>query len=148
MAAEACRGQVVGITDGDTIMVLCDGRPTAVRLHGVDAPERGQTFGTQAKQFVAALTFGKTVTVLRRGIDRYGRTIGDVTLPDGRDLAQEVVRAGYAWWYRRYSADARLATLETQARAERRGLWSDLAPVPPWEWRRREPTRSGKGRPR
>ena len=128
MAAAECRGQVVGVTDGDTLTIFCGGRPTAVRLHGVDAPERGQAFGARAKQFVSALAFGKTVIVSRRGLDRYGRTIGDVTLPDGRDLAQELVRAGYGWWFRRYSADARLATLEAQARAARRGLWTDRTP--------------------
>jgi endonuclease YncB( thermonuclease family) len=129
---------VVGITDGDTITVRCAGRPTAVRLHGVDAPERAQAFGTRAKQFVGAVAFGKTVTVSRRGVDRYGRTLADVTLPDGRDLGQELVRAGYGWWFRRYAADARLAALEAQARATRRGLWTDPDPVRPWEWRRRQ----------
>jgi endonuclease YncB( thermonuclease family) len=71
-----------------------------------------------------------------RGRDRYGRTIGDVFLPDGRHLNQELVRAGYAWWYRRYSADQRLAALEGEARAARRGLWTDPNPQPPWEWRK------------
>jgi endonuclease YncB( thermonuclease family) len=107
----------------------------------VDAPERGQPFGARAKQFVSALAFGKTVSVAQRGLDRYARTIGDVTLPDGRNLARELVRAGYGWWFRRYSADSRLASLEAQARAERRGLWVDPNPTPPWEWRRSQKTR-------
>lgn len=147
LAAEDFRGQVIGVTDGDTISVLRVSRPTAVRLHGVDAPERAQAFGARAKQFVAALAFGRTVTVAQRGIDRYGRTIGDISLPDGRDLAQELVRAGYGWWYRRYSSDYRLAALEAQARVEHRGLWADPNPVPPWEWRRNGGM-SGQGRPR
>src|SRR5262249_2203785 len=136
IAAEDFRGRLLAVTDGDTITVLHDGRPTAVRLHGIDAPERGQAFGVRAKQVASDLAFGKIVIVHPRGVDRYGRTIAEVTLPDGRDLAQELVRAGYAWWFRRYSADYRLATLEAQARVERRGLWTDPDPVPPWEWRR------------
>ena len=107
-----------------------------------------KAFGARAKQFVSTLAFGKTVTVSRRGVDRYGRTIGDVTLPDDRDLGQELVRAGYGWWFRRYSADPRLAILEAQARAERRGLWTDPNPVPPWEWRRSQKTRELERRPR
>jgi endonuclease YncB( thermonuclease family) len=148
LAVEVCRGRVVGVTDGDTMTILCDGRPTAVRLHGVDAPEKGQAFGAQAKHFVSSQAFGRTVFVSQRGMDRYGRTIGNVALPDGRDLGQELVRAGYAWWFRRYAADARIATLENAARAERRGLWADPHPVPPWEWRRRQNTHELERRPR
>jgi endonuclease YncB( thermonuclease family) len=70
-----------------------------------------------------------------REVDRYGRLVGNVSLPDGRHLSQELVRAGYAWWFRRYSADPRLAILEAQARAARRGLWADPDPIAPWEWR-------------
>lgn len=134
--AEEFRGRVVGVTDGDTITVLHDGRPKAIRLHGIDAPEKGQAFGTPAKQFTAGLAFGKTVVVHVRDLDRYGRTVGDVRLPDGRNLSQELVHAGYAWWFRRYSGDHRLATLEARARSEHLGLWADPNPVPPWEWRR------------
>jgi endonuclease YncB( thermonuclease family) len=104
----------------------------------VDAPERRQAFGARAKQFVGTMAFGKTVIVLQRGMDRYGRTIAEVMLPDGRDLGLELVRAGYAWWFRRYSADAHLAVLEARAHAARRGLWADPDPVPPWKWRRRQ----------
>jgi endonuclease YncB( thermonuclease family) len=127
---------VVGVTDGDTITVLHNGRREALRLHGIDAPEKGQAFGERAKQFTSGLLFGRTVVVRVRGRDRYGRTIGDVLLLDGRNLNQEVVRAGYAWWYRRYSKDPRLAELEAQARAGRRGLWAGPDPMPPWEYRR------------
>lgn len=72
-----------------------------------------------------------------RDTDRYGRLVGEVLLPDGRNLNHELVRAGMAWWYRRYAQeDTTLAQLEAEARAARRGLWRDPHPVPPWEWRR------------
>jgi micrococcal nuclease len=146
--AREFQGRVVGIMDGDTLTVLHDGRQTVVRLHGIDAPEKGQAFGARAKQFAASLAFGRTVIVSIRGLDRYGRTVGDVTLPDGGNLNQELVRAGYAWWFRRYSADYRLATLEAQARSGHRGLWVDLDPVPPWEWRRSQQDTRLRGRGR
>jgi endonuclease YncB( thermonuclease family) len=144
--AEGSRALVVGVTDGDTITVLHNGRSEALRLHGIDAPEKGQAFGERAKQFTSGLAFGRSVAVHVRGRDRYRRTIADVFLPDGRNLNQEVVRAGYAWWYREYSADQRLGVLETEARAARRGLWADPNPQRPWEWRKglrktRVPTR-------
>jgi endonuclease YncB( thermonuclease family) len=144
--AREFQGRVVGITDGDTITVLHDGRPQVIRLHGIDAPETGQAFGTRATQCAATLAFGKTVVVSVRGLDRYGRTLGDVTLPDGRRLNQELVRAGCAWWFRRYSVDSRLANLEARARAGHRGLWADRDPLPPWEWRRSQPDTRGFGR--
>ncbi len=70
------------------------------------------------------------------GPDKYGRTIGDVLLPDGRVLNHELVKAGFAWWYRRYAPDDEtLAQLEREARGAQRGLWADSHAVPPWEWR-------------
>jgi len=134
-AAEEFVGKVIGIADGDTITVLHARRPERIRLSGIDAPEKGQPFGERARQFTARLAFGHEVTVRVSGRDRYGRLLAEVLRSDGRSLNQELVRAGYAWWYRRYSNDAALAELEAQARLARVGLWADLHPVPPWEWR-------------
>jgi micrococcal nuclease len=82
------------------------------------------------------LAFGKIVIVRVTGEDRYRRFIGDVVLPDGRVLNHELVKAGLAWWYRKYAPrDAVLERLETEAHAARVGLWSERDPVPRWEWR-------------
>ena len=63
--------------------------------------------------------------------------MADIILPDGRSLNREMVGQGMAWWYRKYApGDKVLAQLESQARQERRGLWSQPAPLPPWDWRR------------
>jgi endonuclease YncB( thermonuclease family) len=144
-AAEEFAGRVVGITDGDTIKVLHAGRAETVRLQGVDAPEKRQAYGERARRFVADLAFDQTVIVRATGRDRSGRLLGEVVLPDGRSLNQELVRAGYAWWFRRYSRDLQLARLEAQARRGRRGLWADPEPAPPWEYRS---TGGGKTPPR
>ena len=73
------------------------------------------------------------------GRDRDRRLLAaDVVLPDGPDLNQELARAGYAWWFRRYSTIPPLAALEGEAREARAGLWADRRPVPPWEWRRHD----------
>ena len=57
-------------------------------------------------------------------------------MPDGRSMNRELVRQGMAWWFARYApADAELARLESEAKAARRGLWSQPNPVPPWSWR-------------
>lgn len=136
-AAEEFQGRVVGVTDGDTIRVLHAGRAETVRLQGVDAPERRQAYGERARRFAADLSFDRTVVVRARGRDRNGRLLGEVLLPDGRSLNAELVRAGYAWWFRKYSRDERLARLEEEARHGRRGLWVDPAPEAPWDFRGR-----------
>jgi micrococcal nuclease len=134
--AQSFSGRVVGVADGDTIDVLRDSRAVRVRIYGIDCPERGQAFGRQAREYTSKLAFGKTVTVHVRGTDRYGRFVADVLLPDGSSLNRELVRAGLAWHYVQYSADKTLASLESEARASRRGLWADVRRVPPWEFRK------------
>jgi endonuclease YncB( thermonuclease family) len=128
-------GKVVGVLDGDTIDVMHGEKPERVRLNGIDCPEKGQAFGSRAKQFTSDLAFGKNVTVEVIDHDRYGRTVGEVILPDGRGLNRELVRAGLAWWYQKYSKDATLGQLESEARAAKRGLWADPQPIPPWQFR-------------
>ncbi len=103
LAAQTFTAKVVGITDGDTIKVLRNREIVRVRLHGIDCPESRQPFGTRAKQFTGDLAFGKTVTINARDTDRYGRTIAEVVLPDGRVLNHEIVKAGLGWWYRKYA---------------------------------------------
>jgi endonuclease YncB( thermonuclease family) len=135
---EDFQGKVVGIVDGDTIEVLHSLRTERIRLHGVDAPEKSQAFGSRARQFTAGLVFGRIVTVREKGRDRYGRTLAEIALPDGRILNRELVANGFAWHYKRYSSDRSLARLEETARAQKKGLWVDAHPVAPWEFRRLE----------
>lgn len=61
-------------------------------------------------------------------------------------MGSRLVTDGLAWHYLRFSDDATLAEAETEARAARRGLWADKAPVPPWEWRAAEKDRTKKSR--
>lgn len=134
--ADTLQGKVIKVVDGDTIDVLYQSRPVRIRLNGIDAPEKGMLFGKKAKQFVIDLAAQRIVSVIVTDTDRYGRSIGEITLPDGRNLNQEILRAGYAWWYRKYSKDASLGALEEEARSAGRGLWQEKNPVPPWEWRK------------
>jgi len=104
-------GKVVGVIDGDTIDVMHLGKAERVRLYGVDSPEKNQAFGTKAKQFTSDQVFGKEVRVVVRDTDRYGRTVGDVFLPGGKRLNEELVRAGMAWWYKDYAPRDRAANV-------------------------------------
>ncbi len=90
-------GTVIEVVEGDTLVVQRDTGTEAVRLQGIDCPESKQTHGEQATLATAAMVFGKTVTVKDLGRDRYHRTMGEVTLSDGRNLNQELVRSGACW---------------------------------------------------
>jgi endonuclease YncB( thermonuclease family) len=131
----AAAGTVVRVRDGDSIVVLRGRIGVEVRLDGIDCPELAQAFGKKAKNFTSGLAFGNTVGLEGKGKDRYGRELAEVFLPDGKSLNRELVSAGYAWWYRKYSTDRSLEGLERTARTERRGLWAVPNPVPPWEFR-------------
>ena len=65
----------------------------------------------------------KDVTIQTHGHDKYTRTIGDVILPDGMNLNQELVKQGWCWWYRKYApGDTVREGLEKEAREAGRGL--------------------------
>jgi micrococcal nuclease len=130
-------GKVVSVLDGDTIEVLFNGSAERIRLADIDCPEKGQPFGQKAKLFASDLSMGKTVEVKVRAIDRYGRSVADVILPDRESLNAAILKAGLAWWYRDYSKDNRLGVIESEARKARLGLWVDSKPIPPWVFRRR-----------
>lgn len=140
VAGQELAGQVVGISDGDTITVLLPGKqPLKVRLYGIDCPEHNQAYGSRAKQFTSALAFKQYVALKVMDKDQYGRTVAIVILPDERILNHEIVRAGLAWWYRTYAPkDKELPALEASARANRIGLWADPQPIPPWEFRKQK----------
>jgi endonuclease YncB( thermonuclease family) len=134
--AATITGRVVKVVDGDTIDVLQERQTVRIRLNGIDAPETGQPHGKKAKQFVIDLAARQVVRVEVIEKDKYGRSVGDVMLRDGRVLNREIVKAGYAWWYRKYSQDQTLGRLEAEAKSARRGLWQEKNPMAPWNWRK------------
>lgn len=137
--ATAWTGQVVSVTDGDTIKVLDPaGRQVKVRLYGIDTPEKKQAFGQAATKHTANMIAGKVVEIEEVGKDRYGRIVG-IVLIGGKNVNQELVRDGYAWVYKQYCKKPECQewqALEQVAKASRLGLWHDPAPMPPWDWRR------------
>lgn len=54
------------------------------------------------------------------------------------NVNQFMVRVGAAWVYEQYNTDPVLPVLQNEARQQKRGLWSDADPVPPWIWRHRK----------
>jgi endonuclease YncB( thermonuclease family) len=135
-------GKVIAVADGDTITILDSGnKQHRIRLLGIDAPERSQDFGTNAKQHLSDLVFGKQVAVRYDKTDQYRRTLGKVMLDD-RDVNREMLRAGLAWHYKYYERDQLsqdrdvYSFEEARARKLGLGLWSQAGPTPPWDFRR------------
>ena len=128
-------GKIVQVKDGDSMVLRTGDDNVGVRTFGVDCPERGMPFSARAKTFTSGLVGNRDVTVVVHDVDRYGRVVGDVKLADGRSLGRELLREGLAWYYRRYANDPDFAKLEADARAAKRGLWSEPNPIPPWKFR-------------
>ncbi|MGB9810829.1 MAG: thermonuclease family protein [Dictyoglomus turgidum] len=141
--------KVTRIVDGDTFhcipisfisqaKVHKDGT-VSVRLRGVDAPEKTQPFGKDAQESLKELIGGETVLLDIKDIDRYGRVVAYVFVR-GVNVNLEQVKRGMAWAYTEY-LDRPYASefyeAEKQARKEKKGLWKQSNPIPPWEWRKR-----------
>ncbi|TKS61937.1 MAG: hypothetical protein EWM72_00063 [Nitrospira sp.] len=96
-------GTIVRVIDGDTLEVLHNQHRERIRLSGIDCSEKGQAYGKHAKQAASELVFGKEVTLHTFNKDKYRRTIADVSLPDGTNVNQSLVKDGWCWWYRKYA---------------------------------------------
>lgn len=139
--AESPSGRIVGVIDGDTVDLLTESKQLVrVRLAGIDAPERGQPFGSAAKKVLSDLVFSKQAVLEGDKKDRYGRFVAKVVV-GGQDANLRLVRLGYAWHYTKYQSeqtgeDRRLYdAAQGAAMSERLGLWKDPQPVAPWDFR-------------
>lgn len=143
------KGKVIGVSDGDTITILWDGKPLKIRFAHVDCPElkRSQPFGRAAKKFTSDACYAQIVTIENEGkYDRYKRLIGVVINEKGENVNKELVRAGLAWHFKKYSTDESYDVLESAARAQKLGLWADANPTPPWIWRKMKKEKRRTGR--
>ncbi len=147
LLSQACAGPSGGgllegtatVIDGDGLYVA----ETEVRLFGIDAPEIGQyckrgganrwRCGQYSTVALDGLAGGKQVSCKVRTTDSYGRAIA-VCTRQGRDLAEQLVRRGWALAYRRFSD--RYVEAEETARDAKSGIWSGEFEEP-WHWRRR-----------
>jgi micrococcal nuclease len=132
--AKVITAEVVGIQDGDTIELKLiftgakagrrAGMPLRIRFLHINSPERGMDFYKVAKQFTAQKCFRKTVRILHEGkFDKYGRLLGEVILPDGKNLNKELVKQGYAVHFKKYSSSVEYANLENVAKKQKLGIW-------------------------
>lgn len=136
-------GVVISVKDGDTVMVLTDDQVRhVVRLAGIDAPEKRQSYGAASQSYLSTLVAGRTVKLSWKKKDRYGRTIAKITV-NHQDVALSLLEAGLAWHYKRFEREQSreealaYAAAELRAKQTQAGLWQDPQAVPPWIWRKR-----------
>ncbi|MBX3289567.1 MAG: thermonuclease family protein [Acidobacteria bacterium] len=133
-------GRVVLIPDGDQVAIRTkEGKGYTVRIQGIDAPEGDQSFGKKARGKLSDMVLNKDVKVIVLRRDRNDRYVGSV-YHNGQDVGLKMLESGMAWHYRSSSSEqaadvrARYARAELKARNDRKGLWSENAPIPPWEF--------------
>ena len=156
--ADTLAGKVIHVAAGDTITVLDETQSEhRVRLAGIDAPERGQPYGSASRKRLAVLVAGKSVTVEWHQRDRYPYIVGKVWVaspdacPEARpecprtlDAGLAQITSGLAWHFKGYEHEQseedreRYAFAEEEARARRAGLWKERKPIPPWDWRQQQ----------
>ncbi len=90
------------VVDGDTITIAGKN----IRLFGIDAPEMDHPYGKPAKWALYRLTRDSEVRAVVQADDHHGRIVATCFLPDGRDLSAEMVRAGMAIDWKKYSGGA------------------------------------------
>ena len=134
-------GKVIGISDGDTITILNDKQEQIkIRLTGIDCPEKSQAFGNRAKITLSNKVFSQNVKVETRDKDKYGRTLGIVKVGD-EDINEYMISQGVAWHFKKYANTQPLEEANRYAKAQelasqnKRGLWIQDNPMPPWEFR-------------
>lgn len=144
-AKEEALAKVIAVLDGDTVLLMdmdADSAPPLFykfRLADIDAPEKAQANGEQAKQALAQLVLKQPVYVSTVATDSYGRAIGWIAFtPDAvieESVNAEMVRRGWAWALSR-SRSQYLREAQQEAQRERRGLWISREAIAPWVWRK------------
>lgn len=130
--------KVTGVSDGDTMEVLYKNTRVKIRLAHIDCPEKrsAQPFNNEAKITLSNLCFGQMVTVEGEKYDRYQRLIAVIINKKKQNVNKEMIKAGMAWHFKKYSKNTEYADLELTARKNRIGLWKDPNAVEPWLWRK------------
>lgn len=127
-----CR--VVEVMDGDTLRVVTPGgRGYKIRVWGIDAPEKRQPMGQEARGALSAMALGRTVTprCFARSFDRWVCSVG----VGGKDVGGMMTSWGWAFQEPRFARGA-YGHQEAFARRWGLGVWQ----LPdggqrPWEWR-------------
>lgn len=143
-AADAMKGRVVSVIDGNTLEVEVGSEVHTIQLEGIDSPELGQDYGDHAKTHLEKLTLQKKVTITFTGKDRKGNQLATVMLNSKVDVRFELLKEGLAWAAERNPLPD-LESVMANARQNAKGLWKQENPTPPWVFRRQQTMLEVKG---
>lgn len=128
------QGKVLRVMDGDTLELIAEGKKAKIRLFGIDAPEKSQEFGKEARAYLTSLVLNQEVRVSIENKDKYQRIVGTIYLKE-KDINEDLVKNGYAWAYRQYSS--KYIAEEEDAKMFKLGLWKNPNAINPAEFRKR-----------
>lgn len=154
---QSYKSKVVRVTDGNTLVVsnkVLQGNITmtgesTVTLDAIRAPHLDQPKGATVKTFLQELVKGREVFVVE--YTDMGKSRGAwVYIDDGECVNLLLAEKGYAW---SIPARARFAVSMgkpkesyrkmkaafQKAKTQKKGIWADENPIPPWEWRKNHP---------
>jgi micrococcal nuclease len=127
------------IHDGDTLRIRQGEKVTKVRFCGIDAPEMAQPLGVESRDYLKRLVGDGAVRVVMVEKDKYDRTVAELFLADGRSVNVEMVRAGMAYHYAKYSGNCAvkgaIGQAEGEAQLKHMGVWAGDYQRP-WDYRR------------
>ena len=139
--------KVIAVIDGDTLLLkshdsqLGQNHVYKLRLADIDAPEKDQPFGEEAKRELAKLVLHQPIRVVTVATDHYGRRIGWVSTERAHfadtNVNLELVKGGWAWALTRHRRHPKIIAAQQDAQHTQRGLWAAAQPIPPWVWRKR-----------
>ncbi len=139
--------QVVSVQDGDSLVVRLarsrNDEQYRVRLYAIDAPERDQQFGSEARDYLRGLVRNRAdLTLETVDTDQYGRLVGVLYyrgMDRRRSINRLMVEQGLAYWYSSFGGhELGLERAERDARRRHRGVWASGGQVAPWEHRRKQ----------
>lgn len=154
MAGRSVAGTIVDVATGDTVTIaLPAGEKLTLRLHGIAAPKLDQPAGVRAREELMKLALHRAAQVYVDLVVSDSEIAGVVFCTTdisgtSTNANIDMVRRGWAWYdvqsgavkkedFEKPYRNSNLVDFEKEARKDRRGLWAEERPVPPWEWQKK-----------
>ncbi|WP_238784891.1 thermonuclease family protein [Blattabacterium cuenoti] len=125
------------IYDGDTFRIETKKMEEyRIRIADIDCPEKNQSYGREAKNFLTKKILNQTVLIKNIKIDKYNRIVGLVFYEKNKDLGKDILESGLAWVWK-FSKNVPYKRIESQARKQKIGIWKKNNPIDPYDWRKK-----------
>jgi len=127
LPAQALAARVTAVLDGDSLEVELGGTVQEVRIRGINAPERDECWGEEARAAATALLDDAEILLLADGRDQYGRLLADLWTGEG-SVGLTLIRQGAALALTvDFDGAAPYRAAEDAAFAAGSGLWAEDA---------------------